>query len=410
VQTIFTFTAVVKPDRVGKLQTYLTWLGKKANAHEVFSTLSQLHFASLLAVPAVEVFPAYLVFENNIDGTVPAYIEALCAAAPKALHVLCSFCVGYEAKEFDLGTMRSYLAAHVLRPDASFVANLGRDVNRIHEENRLMLKLEGRIDELPPYTSPQIYNKLHDYASDHAGWALRPKGRLPVAETFKREFVNALLFLFGLAVVVFAWPLTLAYILILRAHEIADADKEPPLLRDAQKFADYGKTEDVLAQNHFASLSFVKPGFFRRFTIRGVLFVVNRIACVSFKGSLTGLTNIHFAQWVLLDEGRRLLFLTNYDGSWENYLDDFIDEAASGLTAIWSNVRNFPRTWFLTGGGARDERPFKAVSRESEIVAPVWYSAYPSISVLSIDNSSAIRDGLATRPEGKELEAWLQLL
>ncbi len=68
----------------------------------------------------------------------------------------------------------------------------------------------------------------------------------------------------------------------------------------------------------------------------------------------------------MIDDGRRLLFLTNYDGSWENYLDDFIDKAALGLTGIWSNTLNFPRTRFLVLGGARDEKRFKAIARKTQ--------------------------------------------
>jgi hypothetical protein len=131
---------------------------------------------------------------------------------------------------------------------------------------------------------------------------------------------------------------------------------------------------------------------------------------VSIHGKLSGLNSLHFAHWVVIDDGRRLLFLTNYDGSWENYLDDFIDKASIGLTAIWSNTLNFPRTKFLVFGGARDERKFKSIARQTQVVTNVWYSAYPNLTVPTIDNNSAIRDGLATPPSGAAVEAWLQRL
>ena len=41
-------------------------------------------------------------------------------------------------------------------------------------------------------------------------------------------------------------------------------------------------------------------------------------------GELGGIPTIHFAKWALIDGGARLLFLSNYDGSWETYLDDFL--------------------------------------------------------------------------------------
>ena len=67
----------------------------------------------------------------------------------------------------------------------------------------------------------------------------------------------------------------------------------------------------------------------------------------------------------MIDNGRRLLFLSNFDGSWENYLDDFIDKASIGLTGVWSNTLKFPRTYFLVLGGASDGSPNGASNPEA---------------------------------------------
>ena len=77
---------------------------------------------------------------------------------------------------------------------------------------------------------------------------------------------------------------------------------------------------------------------------------------------------------MVIDGGKNLLFLSNYDGSWENYLDDFIDLASPGLTAIWSNTVGFPRSYFLVGGGSRDENLFKTMTRQSQVPSLVWYT------------------------------------
>jgi len=110
----------------------------------------------------------------------------------------------------------------------------------------------------------------------------------------------------------------------------------------------------------------------------------------------------------MIDGGRRLLFLSNFDGSWENYLDDFIDKAHGGLTAVWSNTGGFPRSYLLIGGGAKDGPRFKAYARDSMSVTNAWYSAYPTLTVQGIDRNSSIREGL---PAGKSApETWLQYL
>jgi hypothetical protein len=117
---------------------------------------------------------------------------------------------------------------------------------------------------------------------------------------------------------------------------------------------------------------------------------------------------LHFAHWSLIDNDTRLLFLTNYDGSWENYLDDFIGKAAVGLTAIWSNTLNFPRTSFLVLGGARDERKFKAIARTTQAYTNVWYSAYPALPVTGILKNGALCADLAKPPGALDAGSWLR--
>jgi hypothetical protein len=121
-----------------------------------------------------------------------------------------------------------------------------------------------------------------------------------------------------------------------------------------------------------------------------------------------GIPSIHFARWVIVDEGRRLIFFSNFDGSWENYLGDFIDKAAPGLTSVWSNCVGFPRTKGLSGGGATDEQKFKAYSRASQIPTQVWYSAYKWLSVPNINNNTRIRLGLYGEMDRAEAEEWLR--
>ena len=123
-----------------------------------------------------------------------------------------------------------------------------------------------------------------------------------------------------------------------------------------------------------------------------------------------GIPSIHFAHWHLIDGGRRLLFLSNYDGTWESYLGEFVDRAASGLTAVWSNTVGFPRTRFLALDGARNEQQFKAWVRSQQVPTDVWYAAYPRLSVLNVNNDTALRAGLSARLDASALAAWLQRL
>jgi hypothetical protein len=170
--------------------------------------------------------------------------------------------------------------------------------------------------------------------------------------------------------------------------------------------------EDFQVQNQLTHLVEVKPGLFRQLTLRAVLWSIDTLARYYYnQGDLGGLSTIHYARWVLIDGGKRLLFFSNYDGSWERYLGDFIDQAHVGLTAVWSNTKGFPKTFSLIGRGAKDEERFKAWTRAHQIQSELWYSAYPSSTVPNIERNSAICDGIVTRPETRDARArWLSLL
>jgi hypothetical protein len=145
--------------------------------------------------------------------------------------------------------------------------------------------------------------------------------------------------------------------------------------------------------------------------VRLVLAALNALArTVYTKGRLGSLTSIHFAHWSIIDGGRRLLFVSNFDGSWESYLDDFIEKAHVGLTAVWTNGRGFPRTRWLLQEGASHGDEFKEWARRSQLRTPVWYRAYPALGVTQIDRNSRVREGLTGTPAPEEVAAWLRLL
>jgi hypothetical protein len=169
--------------------------------------------------------------------------------------------------------------------------------------------------------------------------------------------------------------------------------------------------EDQVVQNQLSHLVNVKPDRFRLLTLRLVLGAINLLARYVFvRGTLGGIPTIHFARWVIIDGGRRLLFFSNFDESWENYLGDFIDKAAPGLTAIWSNTDGCPKAKGLIGAGARDEQRFKSWTREHQIFTQVWYSAYEELTVDNINNNTAVRMGLYDPLNKAATEAWLARL
>jgi hypothetical protein len=134
-----------------------------------------------------------------------------------------------------------------------------------------------------------------------------------------------------------------------------------------------------VVQNQITVIVNVKPSLWSRLALRLVLFGANR-GVQNANGSLSDITTIHFARWALIDHGNKLLFESNYDGSWERYIDDFVDRASFGLNAIWGNTVEFPL------GGSRDIEAFKKSIRDNQTPAQVFYSAYPQSTVVNIFN------------------------
>jgi len=168
--------------------------------------------------------------------------------------------------------------------------------------------------------------------------------------------------------------------------------------------------ENVLAQNHMISITRRKPGPIRAFTSRLVFWGIGQTVGFAFQpGYLGGIGTIHFARWVTPPGTRDVIFLSNYDGSWESYLEDFITRAHNGLTAVWSNTVGFPRTVNLVEKGATDGERFKRFARHSMVPTLFWYSAYPDLTTTAIRTNAQIRRGLSGVMTEDEANAWLAL-
>jgi hypothetical protein len=436
-QTVLTFIAPVKPEKIAELSALLQTIQVTPETNELipFRSLKSLHFASLVLHLSAE-YGDYLIFENNFDGSLDAYLNDL-SAYSSGLHQIYSCCKDYTITGTgDRQGLITYLTAHVVRPNAYHIGNTGRSSPRILNEQILRNALEAEADSVlkrGQSASPSaLFGMFHNFVRSDPKFSWVP-GVSP-RRTFMEWLVPWVKIVWVPVVLVLAIVLSwfffprvvtcgliaLPFLLIatvivgfvvLQSQEDQDPVQQSPA--NSENLEKLVESEDRThsVQNHMASITVVKPGWLRRTTLRTVLFVINLLArAKAVHGELSGIPSIHFAHWSVIDNGRRLLFLSNFDGSWENYLDDFIDKASAGLTAIWSNTLNFPRTRYLFGGGARDGPRFKAVARDSQTVTNAWYSAYWDLTVQGIDNNSSIREDILKPLDADAAKAWLSRL
>ncbi len=96
--------------------------------------------------------------------------------------------------------------------------------------------------------------------------------------------------------------------------------------------------------------------------------------------ALNKLNTVHFARFVFLENNTKLAVITTYDGSFEDYINEFIDEIGdvfNGLLAHMSGAPALPvqqnRQAFLDYVRANDLRAIEP-----------FYTAYPKATVLDI--------------------------
>lgn len=411
-QTVVDFIARVAPHKAADLDALLKQIAQDVRGNETipFGKLPSVHFSNIIVFESQD-FGSCLVWEHNFDSSLDTYLDELLRVAP-GIDRLLSCCDGYSA-----GNGREFMKSHLASPGAYHVGAVGRSVDRIIREADLRKRIERFVDSHPRHhLSPDALRaEIQQFVAKEPAlsWVRDPELRMTSAERvtpyINIGLVGLILFI---AVIVILWikwwllPLAVVVVIsLLIWHEKHDQPNVE--MTSPDHIRRLLVNENTSAQNHLASITVIKPGVFRRSLLRLVLFAANLLARTSTKGELAGIPSIHFAHWTMIDGGRRLLFLSNYGGSWGSYLDDFIDKVSYGLTGIWSNTAGFPKAEFLILKGSRDGPRFKNFARDSQALTRVRYCAYPHLTVRNINDNSALREGIFGEVDARE---WLRLL
>ncbi|MEM7374304.1 MAG: hypothetical protein AAF587_37260 [Bacteroidota bacterium] len=402
--------AEIEPDRKADLLDLLAQIAHDPPNNPLvrFHEMKLIHFGRFVVLDEVEkegeqVYPPYLVLSTNYDGTLDDHIAELLSQARQGLDRLFSCCKGYPASSGEMSDAqrKEFILQHSQYRAYFYRGTWGRTVKQIQTEEACRQLAEDHLDAMADKIGEQdsLIEDLRTHITSSESFEEFPPFQIPRIG-WKHVIPLTLLVLAILALIV-------PFLVVLRVFEALDKQFEKKASRVA-KTKELAEQEDFGIQNQLTHLVEVKHGLFRLYTLKFVLHGIDWLAKYFYnKGKLGGIPSIHFARWILIDEGKRLLFFSNFDGSWESYLGDFVDRAAVGLTAVWSNTIGFPFTRFLLLRGARDEQRFKAWTREKQIFTNVWYSAYPNLTVQNIDNNTAIHQGICEAPAVDQREEWL---
>lgn len=213
----------------------------------------------------------------------------------------------------------------------------------------------------------------------------------------------------GLGIALFATLLVIGvFALLVYASELRDPVDDRPARFDHVADVSSRENQPGYEQNHILAVMPLKPGMLRKLTFAFALWGIAQTVRYWFRpGFVVTMGTIHYAKWFRVPGTEQFVFLSNYDGTWENYLEDFITRAHWGQSAAWSNGVGFPRTRLLIFDGAADGDRFKRWVRRQQRATRFWYSRFPHLTTKQIRNNALIEDGLARAMSDTDARRWL---
>jgi hypothetical protein len=422
-QVALTIITKIKSGETEDLRQTLKAMSSNVAQNDVipFGKFSTIHFARLFVLEEAKdlrgaVIPPVLVFIGELDAPLERFLHELVDVAGEGLDKIYCHCEGYPTEGERTSAQRlAYLRAGMIKVPAFYVNTVGRTVKQILQEAQLRNAIQDFLDasqrDWSCHTPQDVRAQVQAFvrSEQSLSWARKLPAQPGLSFRLKEalHLVGVpLILLVLLPVLIVALPI---WLVLLRIHELSDSARD--IIPDPAHIQELEALEDVGAQNQFSAIGYIKPGWFRLLTVRAVLMAINySVRHVFNKEDLAGVKTIHFARWIVIDEYRRAIFTSNYDGSLESYMDDFIDKLAWGLNASFSNGIDYPRTNWLILDGAKDEQAFKHYIRAHQLPTQVWYSAYDHLTALNIANNARIRLGLFRNMSETEAEEWLRLL
>lgn len=429
-QSTFMICATVRDGQLEKLRKLLASMNKiiahadPDNKLVPFGRFERLHFARFTIIEArtaeeireFGVIPRpwqpTLAFLGDCDGDRDSFLSELVEHAEPGLDKIFSYCVSYPDANSE--GLLAWMKAHNIQPKASYVNWIGRTVKQVHEEAALhrclSAHLQQIVDEVGRDNILTLRQKLlsHIEMEKHAGrLSLTPPKPTPICWK-----ICNFLHLIGIPLILLLLSpvlLLIAPFFFIGLRILESSDPELAIRPDGEYIKKLSAQEDWYVSNQYNVFGDVKPGIFRRLTFEFILLLTNYIARHLYnRGFLARIRSIHFARWVFMDNDRRAFFASNYDGSHESYMDDFINKVGWGLNLTFGCAVGYPSTRWLIKGGAERERQFKYTQRRHQLPSEVWYKAYPDLTATDLARNSRIRKGVEVRQANDaEIREWL---
>ncbi|MCR9200072.1 MAG: hypothetical protein NXI04_15665 [Planctomycetaceae bacterium] len=324
-----------------------------------------------------------------------------------------------------------WLNAHRIENRSLFVAAVGETVRSIRSGDARFDCLQDAIDRPRGHAAygqiPQLINEVREATS-----AVRFPSGLSKRQQVRRraDFIGLLLMIYlpvtpallwllnahpsipgrlaSFAAVGIGWPIVL-FLLIRNVWGLIVHWFNRDTVRTSFDAADLNyRTPTHWRQNAVTLVLPVRDNPLCRLSLRLYLRLTQVLLTYWFSdGRLNQVNSIHFARFFLIDRGRRLVFLSDYDGAIDHYLAEFVSVGRLAIIPILLHTAGCPPTrWFFRPGDSFAQQLPGYIAGNSVLTHAV--SAYPSLSVrnvlargrlntaIDIDDVPAVSSFLAT--------------
>jgi hypothetical protein len=166
-------------------------------------------------------------------------------------------------------------------------------------------------------------------------------------------------------------------------------------LRLSARFAGGARVSNIAGKAY--AINVLTPMRPWRTWIQNALFMLARVLPAQLSG-LLGLKLIHFARWVIIRrkqwpdptgkskqtlDNDYMLFLSNFNGTWDQYIDAFSDGIPSGLDLFWYASTKYPHSLPTT--------TFKDYIGTNQIQTNYYYNATPGAAQRDIKAALRVR-------------------
>jgi len=141
--------------------------------------------------------------------------------------------------------------------------------------------------------------------------------------------------------------------------------------------------------------------------INRLLFMASRALPDKLAG-LLGLSIIHFARWVIikrdqwpdLGQGPQalqndyMLFCSNFNGTWDQYIDAFSDGIPDGLDLLWYSSTRYPHSIPIS--------PFKDYIRANQVDTNYYYNSVPGAAQRDVKSALRVRRAILALAAGQK--------